>query len=119
MQSKEFSRSGKVDTGVNQSTVLGDSTIIMNDYIDTDKIKISEDDFFIDETSSKISNSLPKSQKCWPLTKFFALYTYRDLKRHKCHFCLAFFTVFLIVLSTLVVISIIAKGPIIFLKLSE
>ena len=42
LQSKEF-RSAQVDTGVNQSTVLGDSTIIMKDYIDTDNIKITED----------------------------------------------------------------------------
>jgi len=39
--------------------------------------------------------------------------------RHKCHFLLAFCSVFFIVLSTLVVTSIIAKGPVIFLKLSE
>ena len=39
--------------------------------------------------------------------------------RHKCHFALAFCSVFFIVLSTLVVTSIIAKGPVIFLKLSE
>lgn len=47
------------------------------------------------------------------------MYQWRDLKRHKCHFCLAFCSVFFIVLSTLVVTSIIAKGPVIFLKLSE
>ena len=39
--------------------------------------------------------------------------------RHKCHFALAFCSVFFIVLSTLVVTSIISKGPVIFLKLSE
>ncbi len=43
----------------------------------------------------------------------------RDVKRHKCHFCLAYCAVFFIVLATLVVTSIISKGPVIFLKISE
>ena len=47
------------------------------------------------------------------------MYQWRDLKRHKFHFCLAFCSVFFIVLSTLIVTSIISKGPVIFLKLSE
>ena len=37
----------------------------------------------------------------------------------KCHFCLAFCTVFIVVLCTLVVDTITSKGPIIFMKLSE
>jgi hypothetical protein len=47
------------------------------------------------------------------------MYQYRDMKRHKCHFCLAFCSVFTIVLSTLIVTSIIGKGPVIFLKMAE
>jgi hypothetical protein len=47
------------------------------------------------------------------------MYQWRDLKRHKCHFCLAFCSVFFIVLATLIVTSIISKGPVIFLKLSQ
>ena len=39
--------------------------------------------------------------------------------RHKCQFCLSFCSVFIVVLSVLVVNSVIAKGPVIFLKLSE
>ena len=39
--------------------------------------------------------------------------------RRKCHFCLAFCSVFVVVLSTLVVNTVIAKGPIIFLSLNQ
>lgn len=57
--------------------------------------------------------------KCWPTTKLFCRYQCRDMKRHKFHFCLAFCSVFTIVFSTLVVVSIIGKGPVIFLKMAE
>ncbi len=57
--------------------------------------------------------------RCWPSFKFFLTYQSRDMFRHKCHFALAFCSVFFIVLSTLVVTTIISKGPVIFLKLSE
>ena len=43
----------------------------------------------------------------------------RDILRRKCHFCLAFCSVFVVVLSTLVVNTVIAKGPIIFLSLNQ
>ena len=43
----------------------------------------------------------------------------KDTQRHKCQFCLSFCSVFIVVLSVLVVNSVIAKGPVIFLKLSE
>ena len=38
---------------------------------------------------------------------------------HKCQFCLSFCSVFVVVLSILVVVSITELGPIIFLRLSE
>ena len=43
----------------------------------------------------------------------------RDVKRHCCHFCLALSSVFIVVLSTLVVNTVVAKGPIIFLSLAQ
>ena len=39
--------------------------------------------------------------------------------RHKCHFCLSFCSVFVVVLSILVVVSITEQGPFIFLRLGE
>ncbi len=59
------------------------------------------------------------TQKCWPSTKMFIKYSYRDLTRHKCHFCLAFCSVFFVVLSSLVVASMVQKGPVIFLKMAD
>lgn len=59
------------------------------------------------------------SMKFWPSTKFFATYQWRDLKRRKFHFCLAFCSVFFIVLATLVVTTIVSKGPYIFLELAQ
>lgn len=43
----------------------------------------------------------------------------RDTKRHKCHFCLAFCSVFIVVLATLVVTTIVAQGPIVFVSLVQ
>jgi len=43
----------------------------------------------------------------------------RDVKRHSFHFCLALCSVFIVVLSTLVVNTVVAKGPIIFVSLAQ
>jgi hypothetical protein len=50
---------------------------------------------------------------------FFLKHQYRDVKRRKCHFCLALCSVFIVVLFSLVINTIVAKGPIIFLKMAE
>ena len=54
-----------------------------------------------------------KAQTC----RFFIKHAFRDLSRRKFHFCLAFLSVFIVVLSTLVIHSVVAKGPIIFMTL--
>jgi len=46
-------------------------------------------------------------------------HTCRDLKRRKCHYCLAFCSVFIVVIFTLIINTIVDKGPIIFLKMAE
>ena len=50
---------------------------------------------------------------------FFCRHAYRDTRRRKCHFCLALCSVFIVVLFSLVINTIVARGPIIFLKLAE
>jgi len=49
----------------------------------------------------------------------FTKYALQDIARNKCHFCLAFCSVFVVVLSTLVINTIIEKGPLVFLSLGE
>lgn len=46
-------------------------------------------------------------------------HNFRDLKRRKCHFCLAFCSVFIVIIFTLVINTLVAKGPIIFLKMAQ
>ena len=58
-------------------------------------------------------------QGCWQKFRFFLKHSFRDALRHKCHFCLAFCSVFIVVLSTLVVSTIVSKGPIVFVSLAE
>jgi hypothetical protein len=41
------------------------------------------------------------------------------MARNKCHFCLAFCSVFVVVVSILVVNTIVQMGPLVFLGLSE
>ena len=56
---------------------------------------------------------------CWQKLRFFMKQSCKDIGRHKCQFCLSFCSVFVVVLSILVVVSITQKGSIIFLRLSE
>jgi hypothetical protein len=43
----------------------------------------------------------------------------KDACRRKCTFCLGFFSVFIVVWISLVINTIIDKGPVIFLRLAE
>jgi len=58
-------------------------------------------------------------QKFCSSVGFFCKHSCRDIKRRKCHFCLAFCSVFIVVISTLVINTVVEKGPIIFLKMAE
>ena len=53
------------------------------------------------------------------IASFFVRHAYKDIFRRKFHFILAFCSVFLVVVSTLVINQIISKGSIIFLKIGE
>lgn len=55
---------------------------------------------------------------CCQTFRFFLKHSFRDVARRKCHFCLGLCSVMIVVLSTLVVNTIVAKGPIIFMKLA-
>jgi len=59
------------------------------------------------------------NQRFLSTAKFFCKHSYRDMKRRKCHFFLAFCSVFIVVVSTLVINTVISKGPVIFLKMAE
>ena len=84
------------------------------------KNKLSEEDY-LESREKKIieeleeASNLGKVQTC----RFFFKHSFRDLGRRKCHFCLAFLSVFIVVLSTLVIHSVVAKGPIIFMTLGQ
>ena len=56
---------------------------------------------------------------CWQKMRFFIKMSCKDIGRHKCQFCLSFCSVFVVVLSILVVQTIVRLGPIIFMRLSE
>ncbi len=56
---------------------------------------------------------------CWQSFRFFLKHSYKDVGRHKCHFCLSLCSVFIVVLSTLVVNTVTATGPIIFMSLGQ
>jgi len=78
----------------------------------------------VDISTSVIDNSFMnekemQKQSCGSLFNFYASFSYREAKRRKCHYCLAFCSVFIVVLSAIIVNTVISKGPIIFLKLAE
>jgi len=58
-------------------------------------------------------------RSCCGAFRFFLRHSFRDVKRRKCHFCFAFLSVFIVVFAILVINTVIAKGPIIFLTMAE
>lgn len=60
---------------------------------------------------------MPKS--CWSKAKFFIWHSARDTKRNKCHFGLAFCSIFTVVFSILVINSVISQGPLIFVSIGQ
>ena len=50
---------------------------------------------------------------------FFIRHSIRDVSRRKFHYGVAFASVFVVVLSVLVINTIVEKGPVIFLRLAE
>ena len=75
------------------------------------------DDFNDDLDDKKGDNQL--KQGTWQKFLFFIKHSFRDLKRRPCHFCLAFCSVLIAVLSTLVVNTVVEKGPVIFVTLAQ
>jgi hypothetical protein len=62
---------------------------------------------------------LESAKGCGKRTCMFTKYAIQDIGRNKCHFMLAFCSVFVVVLSTLVINTVIEKGPLVFLSLGE
>ena len=56
---------------------------------------------------------------CGTRTCMFVKYAMQDIGRNKCHFCLAFCSVLIVVLATLVINTLISKGPLAFLGVGE
>lgn len=52
-------------------------------------------------------------------TSFFLKHSYRDVNRKMFHFCLSFCSVFVVVWASLIINTLVQRGPIIFLKLAE
>ncbi len=73
--------------------------------------RVSETEFMQNE---KMTN-----QNLKQVVEFFIKHAYKDIFRRKFHYILAFCSVFLVVVSTLVINQIISKGSIIFLKIGE
>ena len=74
----------------------------------------------IEEVPKELADDLEqRGLGCWQAFRFFVKHSYQDVGRRKCHFCLAFCSVLIVVLSTLVVNTVTNKGPIIFMKLAQ
>ena len=81
--------------------------------ISTDTLEQRQRELELEDEADK------RRQGCLQEFLFFIKHSIRDILRRKCHFCLAFCSVFVVVLSTLVVNTVIEKGPIIFLSLNQ
>lgn len=65
------------------------------------------------------NEDISSARGCGTRTCMFTRYALNDVSRNKCHFCLAFCSVMIVVLSTLVINTIIDKGPLAFLGIGE
>ena len=77
------------------------------------------DDFNFKPLTGPIEEEEAPGLTCWQKFRFFIKQSFKDIWRHKCQFGLSFCSVFVVVLSILVVVSITEQGPIIFLRLAE
>ncbi|CDW87905.1 family protein [Stylonychia lemnae] len=73
--------------------------------------KVTQEDFMKNENLQELS--------LMACMGFFVKHSFRDVGRRKFHFSLAFCSVFIVVLASLVINTAVEKGPIIFLKLAE
>ena len=112
---------------INASEVADDvaSPRSMAGKSDATHISMWEQQVKVSDTSStthvpkEIEEDTENALGAMQMFRFFLKHALRDIQRRKCHFCLAFCSVFVVVLSTLVVNTVISKGPIIFLKLAQ
>ena len=56
---------------------------------------------------------------CSNRIKFISLQAYRNISRHKLEFCLSFFSVFLVVTFSILINTLSAQGPVMFLDKAE
>ncbi len=89
-----------------------------------DSIRVSYVGTIEEEKKTKVTLQfepweLESAKGCGKRTGMFTKYALQDVSRNKCHFMLAFCSVFVVVLSTLLINTIIEKGPLIFLSLGE
>lgn len=72
---------------------------------------MNEDDF--------MKNENLEEQSLLTSASFFLSHSLRDINRRKFHFSLAFCSVFIVVLASLVINTAVERGPIIFLRMAE
>lgn len=68
---------------------------------------------------SEDDEDLQGAKGCCKRTRLFTGYAAQDARRNKCHFLLAFGSVFVVVLSILIVQTIVSMGPLVFLQLGQ
>ena len=72
-----------------------------------------------DDEEQVLMADLTVNRGCWQSFCFFVRQSFKDMGRHKCHFCLSLCSVLIVVLSTLVVKTLTSMGPVIFMSLSQ
>ena len=92
--------------------------IQQNDSVYNPILGTMKEDEGIDPKELMKSSTL-KSQSYTSTFRFFFKQSFKDARRHKCQYCLGFCSVFVVVLMTLIINTLIDSGPIIFLRLAE
>ena len=104
MSSKEKAGKGKIASNVKVTNML-------SAQLEPQGYNVSTDEFMEREGVS--------TQKLDQVMGFFLTHAKAEVTRRKFHYFLAFCSVFLVIVSTLVINQIITKSSIIFLKMSE
>ena len=84
-----------------------------------DKMSAQGIDIAYEKNTDLSSGEALKNFSALSTSSFFLKHSYRDVGRKKFHFCLSFCSVFVVVWSSLLINTLVERGPIIFLKMAE
>ena len=101
--------------------IIESETVAQQKYVPEIEVSDTDSNYIPTEFDEEVDteDDTRLRQGCWQKFLFFIKHSYRDVSRHPCHFCLAYCSVLIAVLSTLIVNTVVDQGPVIFVSLAQ